>query len=77
MEYLTIEEKTSLTAYLSLLDENFTLLDKKIEQCKELNLSSKSWEELKENAIKALDKIKKQDSLELIEMRKQFEECKH
>ncbi len=66
MEYLTIEEKTSLTGYLSLLNE-------KIEQCKELNLSSKIWEELKENAIKALDKIKKQDSLELIEMRKQFE----
>ena len=70
MEYLTIEEKTSLNGYLVLLNE-------KIEQCKELNLSSKFWEELKENAIKALDKIKKQDSLELIEMRKQFEECKH
>ena len=70
MEYLTIEEKTSLTGYLSLLDE-------KIEQCKELNIPYKFWEELKENAIKALDKIKKQDSLELIEMRKQFEECKH
>ena len=70
MEYLTIEEKTSLTGYLSLLDE-------KIEQCKELNIPYKIWEELKENAIKALDKIKKQDSLELIEMRKQFEECKH
>ena len=66
MEYLTINEKTSLTAYLSLLNE-------KIEQCKELNQPYKFWEELKENAIKALDKIKKQDSLELIEMRKQFE----
>ena len=70
MEYLTIEEKVSLTGYLSLLDE-------KIKQCKEFNISYKIWEELKENAIKALDKIKKQDSLELIEMRKQFEECKH
>ena len=70
MEYLTIEEKVSLTGYLSLLDE-------KIEQCKEFNIPYKIWEELKENAIKALDKIKKQDSLELIEMRKQFEECKH
>ena len=70
MEYLTIEEKASLTGYLSLLDE-------KIEQCKKLNIPYKIWEELKENAIKALDKIKKQDSLELIEMRKQFEECKH
>lgn len=70
MENLTIEEKVSLTGYLSLLDE-------KIEQCKELNIPYKIWEDLKENAIKALDKIKKQDSLELIEMRKQFEECKH
>ena len=70
MEYLTIEEKTSLTGYLSLLDE-------KIEQCKEFNIPYKIWEELKENAIKAIAKIKKQDSLELIEMRKQFEECKH
>ena len=66
MEYLTIEEKASLTAYLSLLNE-------KIEQCKELNQPYKFWEGLKENAIKALDKIKKQDSLEVIEMRKQFE----
>ena len=66
MEYLTIEEKTSLPAYLSLLDE-------KIEQCKELNIPYKFWEELKENAIKALDKIKKNPSLEVIEIRKQFE----
>ena len=73
MEYLTIEEKASLTVYLSLLNE-------KIEQCKELNLPYKFWEELKENAIKALDKIKKNPSLELIEMRKQYENtepCKH
>jgi hypothetical protein len=40
MEYLTIEEKASLTGYLSLLNE-------KIEQCKELNLPYKFWEELK------------------------------
>ena len=66
MEYLTINEKTSLTAYLSLLDE-------KIEQCKELNTPYKFWEDLKENAIKALDKIKKNPSLEVIEIRKQFE----
>ena len=73
MEYLTIEEKASLTVYLSLLNE-------KIEQCKELNQPYKIWEELKENAIKALDKIKKQDSLEIIEIRKQYENtepCKH
>ena len=73
MEYLTIEEKASLTGYLSLLNE-------KIEQCKELNRPYKFWEELKENAIKALDKIKKNPSLEIIEMRLQYENktsCKH
>ena len=52
MEYLTIEEKTSLNGYLVLLNE-------KIEQCKELNTPYEFWEELKENAIKALDKIEK------------------
>ena len=66
MEYLTIQEKSSLTGYLLLLNE-------KIEQCKELNTSYKFWEELKENAIKALDKIKKNPSLEVIEMRKKYE----
>ena len=66
MEYLTIEEKASLTGYLSLLNE-------KIEQCKELNLPYKFREELKENAIKALDKIRKNPSLEVIEMRKKYE----
>ena len=66
MEYLTIEEKTSLTAYLSLLNE-------KIEQCKELNTPYEFWWELKENAIKALDKIRKNPSLEVIEMRKKYE----
>ena len=63
MEYLTIEEKTSLNAYLSLLNE-------KIEKCKELNTPYEFWWKLKENAIKALDKIKKNPSLEVIEMRK-------
>ena len=66
MEYLIIEEKTSLTGYLSLLNE-------KIEQCKELNTPYEFWLELKENAIKALDKISKNPSLEVIEIRKQFE----
>ena len=73
MEYLTIDEKVSLNGYLSLLNE-------KIEQCKELNLPYKFWEELKENAIKALDKIRTNPSLEFIEMRKQYENtepCKH
>ena len=66
MEYLTIEEKASLTGYLVLLNE-------KIEQCKELNQPYKFWEELKENAIKAFDKIKKNPSLEVIEIRKKYE----
>jgi len=66
MEYLTIEEKASLTVYLSLLNE-------KIEQCKELNTHYEFWWELKENAIKALDKIRKNPSLEVIEMRKKYE----
>ena len=66
MEYLTIEEKASLTGYLSLLNE-------KIAQCKDLNLPYKFWEELKENAIKALDKIGKNPSLEVIEIRKKYE----
>ena len=66
MEYLTIDEKVSLTAYLSLLDE-------KIEQCKELNQPYKFWEKLKENAIKALDKIRINPSLEVIEMSKKYE----
>ena len=73
MEYLTIEEKTSLTGYLSLLNE-------KIEQCKELNTPYEFWLELKENAIKALDKIRNNPSLEVIEMRKKYqntEPCKH
>lgn len=63
MEYLTIKEKTSLFSYLLLLNE-------KIEQCKELNLPDKLWVELKENSIKALDKISKNPSLEVIELRK-------
>lgn len=63
MEYLTAEEKTSLFSYLLLLNE-------KIEQCKELNLPDKFWVELKENAIRALDKISKNPSLEVKELRK-------
>ena len=63
MEYLTIEEKASLTGYLVLLDD-------KIKTCKLLWISSEHWEELKENAIKALDKISKNPSLEIIELRK-------
>lgn len=70
MEYLTIEEKASLIGYLVLLEE-------RIKSCKSLGISYEHWENLQPIAIKAIDKIKKQDSLEVIEMRKQVEECKH
>ena len=73
MEYLTIEEKASLVPYLSLLDE-------KINQCKEFNLPYKIWENQKAIFQKAYDKITKNPSLEIIEMRKQYENtepCKH
>ena len=70
MEYLTIEEKASLVPYLSFLNE-------KIEQCKKYNLPYKIWEAQREIFLKAFEKIKKQDSLEVIEMRKQIEQCKH
>ncbi len=73
MEYLTIEEKASLTGYL-------VLLDNQIKTCKSLGISPEHWENLKPIAIKAIDKINKQDSLEVIEMRKTYENttrCKH
>ena len=66
MEYLTIEEKASLTGYLVLLDDQ-------IKRCQSLGMSSEHWENLKPTVIKAIDKINKQDSLEVIEMRKQYE----
>ena len=66
MEYLTIEEKASLTGYL-------VLLDNQIITCKSLGISFEHWENLKPIVIKAIDKINKQDSLEVIEMRKQYE----
>jgi len=73
MEYLTIEEKASLVPYLSFLNE-------KIEQCKKYNLPYKIWETQREIFLKAFEKIKKQDSFELAEMRKTYENtdpCKH
>ena len=70
MEYLTIEEKASLTGY-------FVLIDEHIKKCQSIGVSAEYWENQKVIFQKAYDKIKKQDSLELIEMRKQFEECKH
>ena len=66
MEYLTIEEKASLTGYLVLLDDQ-------IKRCKSLGMPSEHWENQKEIFIKAFEKIKKQDSLEIVEMRKQYE----
>ena len=66
MEYLTIEEKASLTGYLVLLDD-------KIKTCKSLGISSEHWENQKAIFQNAYDKIMKNPSLEIIEMRKQYE----
>ena len=73
MEYLTSEEKSSLTGY-------FVLLNEHIERCKSLGMSPEYWENQKAIAINAIDKIIKNPSLEIIEMRKQYENtepCKH
>ena len=66
MEYLTIEEKASLTGYLVLLDDQ-------IKRCQLLGMSSEYWENQKAIFQKAYDKIMKNPSLEIIEMRKQYE----
>ena len=66
MEYLTIEEKSSLTGYLVLLDEH-------IKKCKSLGMSSEHWENQKAIFQNAYDKIMKNPSLEIVEMRKQYE----
>ena len=73
MEYLTIEEKSSLTGY-------FVLLDEHIKRCQSLGMSSEYWENQKVIFQNAYDKITKNPSLEIIEMRKQYENktsCKH
>ena len=73
MEYLTAEEKASLTGY-------FVLLNKQIEDCKSLGESTEFWEKQKEIFQNAYDKIKKNPSLEVIEIRKKYENtepCKH
>ena len=73
MEYLTIEEKSSLTGY-------FVLLDEHIKKCQSLGASAEFWENQKAIFQKAYDKITKNPSLEVIEMRKQYENtepCKH
>ena len=66
MEYLTIEEKSSLTGY-------FVLLDEHIKKCQSLGMSAEYWENQKAIFQKAYDKITKNPSLEVIEMRKQSE----
>ena len=63
MEYLTIEEKASLTGY-------FVLIDEHIKKCQSLGVSAEYWEKQKAIFQKAYDKITKNPSLEIIEMRK-------
>ena len=66
MEYLTIEEKASLTGY-------FVLIDEHIKRCQSLGMPSEQWENQKVIFQNAYDKITKNPSLEVIEMRKQYE----
>lgn len=63
MEYLTIEEKASLTGY-------FVLIDEHIKKCQSLGVSTEYWEKQKAIFQKAYDKITKNPSLEIIELRK-------
>ena len=42
MEYLTIEEKASLTGY-------FVLIDEHIKKCQSLGVSAEYWEKQKDN----------------------------
>ena len=66
MEYLTIEEKSSLTGYLVLLDDQ-------IKRRQSLGMPSEHWENQKVIFQNAYAKIMKNPSLEIIEMRKQYE----
>ena len=66
MEYLTIEEKASLTGY-------FVLIDEHIKKCQSLGVYAEYWENQKVIFQKAYDKITKNPSLEVIEMRKKYE----
>ena len=73
MEYLTAEEKASLTGY-------FVLIDYQIERCQSIGISAEFWENQKVIFQKAYDKISKNPSLEVIEIRKKYENtvpCKH
>ena len=63
MEYLTIEEKAWLTGY-------FVLIDERIKKCQSIGVSAECWENQKVIFQKAYDKITKNPSLEVIEMRK-------
>ena len=66
MEYLTIKEKSSLIGYLVLLDDQ-------IKRCQSLGMSAEHWENQKVIFQNAYDKIMKNPSLEVIEMRKKYE----
>ena len=66
MEYLTIEEKSSLIGYLVLLDDQ-------IKRCQSLGMPSEHWENQKAIFQKTYHKITKNPSLEIIEMSKQYE----
>ena len=66
MEYLTIEEKASLTGY-------FVLIDEHIKKCQSLGVSTEYWENQKAIFQNAYDKITKNPSLEIVEMSKQYE----
>ena len=73
MEYLTIEEKSSLIGYLVLLEDQ-------IERCQSLGMPYEHWENQKAIFKNAYDKITKNPSLEVIELCKQYENtepCKH
>ena len=72
MEYLTIEEKSSLTGYLVLLDD-------KIKTCQLLGMSSEHWENQKAIFQNAYDKITndmKNDMSLKIKIEKIIEELK-
>ena len=66
MEYLTIEEKSSLTGY-------FVLIDEHIKKCQSIGVSAEYWENQKVIFQNAYDKITKNPSLEVIEIRKKYE----
>ena len=74
MEYLTAEEKTLIDLAGK---TQLKHISNQIKDCEKFNLDDQYWRDLCIKTEIALSKIKKQDSLEVIEMRKQFEGCKH